>query len=167
MRGRRGAQGGATMHRRHLFVSTAVALLTATVLAAAPAAAKPCTNLAGLQLQHTTITSAADNDSGVFVTPATPPATLTGLPAFCRVTATLTPMSDSAIRIEVWLPKTTWNARFLGTGGGGFQGVISYSALALGIQQGFAATNSDLGTGSSGCSPLFCGSGRANGKPRV
>src|SRR3954470_6391813 len=153
------------MQQRYLFVSTAVALLISAAFGAAPAAATPCTNLSGLQLQHTTITSAADNDTGAFVTPTTPPATLTGLPAFCRITATLTPMSDSAIRIEVWLPKTTWNGRFLGTGGGGFQGVITYNSLALGIQQGFASTNSDLGTGSSGCNPLFCGSAGNMGNP--
>src|SRR5262245_32638648 len=134
------------MHYRDLLVSSAVALLTSAMFSVAPAAATPCTNLGGLQLQHTTITSATDNDSGTFVTPTTPPSTLTGLPAFCRVTATLTPMSDSAIKIEVWLPKTNWNSRFLGTGGGGFQGVITYNALALGIQQGFATTSSDLGT---------------------
>jgi feruloyl esterase len=153
------------MHHRRLLVSSAVALFTSATFGALPAAATPCTNLSGLQLQHTTITSAADNDTGVFVTPTTPPTTLTGLPAFCRVTATLTPMSDSAIRIEVWLPKTTWNSRFLGTGGGGFQGIISYGELAAGIQQGFAATNSDLGTGSSGCSPLYCGSAGNMGNP--
>ena len=149
---------------RHLLVSAAVALFAAAAFAA-PAAATPCTNLGGLQLQHTTITSATDNDTGVFVTPTTPPTTLTGLPAFCRVTATLTPMSDSAIRIEVWLPKTTWNNRFLGTGGGGFQGVITYNSLALGIRSGFAAANSDLGTGSSGCNPLYCGSAGHMGNP--
>jgi len=153
------------MHHRHLLVSSAVALFASAALSAAPAAATPCTNLSGLQLQHTTITSATDNDTGTFVTPTTPPTTLTGLPAFCRVTATVTPMSDSTIKIEVWLPKTTWNTRFLGTGGGGFQGVISYSALALGIQQGFASANSDLGTGSSGCNPLFCGSAGNMGNP--
>jgi Tannase and feruloyl esterase len=153
------------MQQRDLFVSAAVALFASTAFGAAPAAATPCTNLSALHLQHTTITSATDNDTGVFVTPTTPPTTLTGLPAFCRVTATLTPMSDSAIKIEVWLPKTTWNNRFLGTGGGGFQGVISYSALAAGIQQGFAATNSDLGTGTSGCNPLFCGSAGNMGNP--
>ena len=90
---------------------------------------------------------------------------ITGLPAFCRVTATLIPNSDSNINIEVWLPETTWNGRFLGTGGGGFQGVINYSELASGIQHGFAATNSDLGTGSSGCSPLYCGSAGIMGNP--
>ena len=47
-------------------------------------------------------------------------------------------MSDSNIQIEVWLPKTTWNGRFLGTGGGGFQGTITYSELAAGIQQALA-----------------------------
>jgi feruloyl esterase len=68
------------------------------------------------------------------------------------------PTADSQIKIEVWLPETTWNGRFLGTGGGGFQGIISYNELASGILAGFASTNSDLGTGVSGCSPLYCGS---------
>src|SRR5262245_56462128 len=105
-------KGGVSMRRRYLLVTAALVILNA--FGSAPAAATPCTNLSSLQLQHTTITSATDNDTGVFVTPTTPSTTLTGLPAFCRVTATLTPMSDSAIRIEVWLPKTTWNSRFLG-----------------------------------------------------
>jgi feruloyl esterase len=43
--------------------------------------------------------------------------------------------------------------------------VISYNSLAGGIQAGFAATNSDLGTGSSGCSPLYCGSAGNMGNP--
>ena len=128
--------------------------------------ATPCTNLQMLQLEHTTITSATDNTSGIFVVPGTnPPTTITGLPPFCRVTATLTPSSDSSIKIEAWLPESGWNGRFLGTGGGGFQGVISYNALASGIQAGFAATNSDLGTGVSGCTPLYCGSAGNMGNP--
>jgi feruloyl esterase len=119
-----------------------------------------------LQLPDTTITSATDNTTGVFVVPGSnPPNTITGLPAFCRVTATLTPTSDSSIKIEVWLPENTWNGRFLGTGGGGFQGIINYAELAIGIQAGFSATNSDLGTGSSGCNPLYCGSDGNMGNP--
>lgn len=153
------------MQRRYLLVSSAAALFASAAFFATPAAATPCTNLAGLPLHHGTITAAQDQDTGVFVTPTTPPSTLTGLPPFCRVTATLTPTSDSSIKIEVWLPKTTWNGRFLGTGGGGFQGVITYNELALGIRQGFAASNSDLGTGSSGCNPLFCGSAGNMGNP--
>ena len=92
------------MHHRDMLVGSAVALLVSAAFAAIPAAATPCTNLSGLQLQHTTITSATDNDSGTFVPPGGTP--LTGLPAFCRVTATLTPMSNSAIKIEVCRP--TW-----------------------------------------------------------
>ena len=154
------------MHHRAYLVGAAVGLLTSVTVASTPALATPCTNLQSLGLEHTTITSATDNTTGTFVVPGSnPPATLTGLPAFCRVTATLTPSSDSAIRIEVWLPETAWNGRFLGTGGGGFQGIISYSALASGIQAGFAATNSDLGTGVSGCSPLYCGSDGNMGNP--
>jgi feruloyl esterase len=126
--------------------------------------ATPCTNLQSLQLEHTTINSATDNTSGSFVVPNTnPPQIISNLPAFCRVTATLTPAADSSIKTEIWLPETTWNGRFLGTGGGGFQGDITYSELASGIQAGFAATNSDLGTGISGCNPLYCGTAGSMG----
>jgi tannase/feruloyl esterase len=154
-----------TRHRSYL-VGAATALFAWAAIASTPVQATPCTNLASLQLKDTTITSATDNTTGIFFVPGAPPGTppITGLPAFCRVTATLTPTSDSSIKIEVWLP-ATWNGRFLGTGGGGFQGVISYNSLAGGIQAGFAATNSDLGTGSSGCSPLYCGSAGNMGNP--
>jgi feruloyl esterase len=138
----------------------------AGAIAGTPAMATPCTNLQSLQLQHTTINSATDNTTGVFVVPgSSPPTTITGLPAFCRVIATLTPSSDSSIKIEAWLPESGWNGRFLGTGGGGFQGVITYNELASGLKAGFASTNSDLGTGSSGCSPLYCGSDGNMGNP--
>jgi feruloyl esterase len=125
-------------------------------IAATPAMATPCTNLQSRSFEHTTITSATDITGGSFTPPGS--TAITGLPPFCRVTATLTPTSDSQIQIEAWLPETSWNGRFLGTGGGGFQGDITYSELAQGIIAGFATTNSDLGTGSSGCNPLFCGS---------
>jgi feruloyl esterase len=152
-------------HRRYL-VGAAMGLFACAGIASTPAMASQCTNLQMLQLQHATINSATDNTSGVFVVPGSnPPTTITGLPAFCRVIATLTPSSDSAIKIEAWLPATQWNGRFLGTGGGGFQGVISYNSLASGIKAGFASTNSDLGTGVSGCNPLFCGSNGNIGNP--
>jgi feruloyl esterase len=153
-------------HRPYL-VGAAMALFAYAAIASTPAKATPCTNLQSLQLQHTTINSATDNTTGVFVIPgaAPPNNVITGLPPFCRVIATLTPSSDSAIKIEAWLPTTNYNGRFLGTGGGGFQGVISYSSLGNGIKAGFASTNSDLGTGSSGCNPLFCGSNGNMGNP--
>jgi feruloyl esterase len=158
------------MNRLLLLAGSAAGLFATFAIGPMPAAATPCTNLLSLPLQHTIITSAEDNTTGKFVVPNTnPPTTLTGLPAFCRVIATLTPMSDSPIKIEVWLPETTWNGRFLGTGGGGFQGVITGTEygdeLAVGLKQGFAVANSDLGTGASGCNPLFCGSAGNMGNP--
>ena len=151
------------MRRRIHFACAAMGLFASTAISGTPAAASPCTNLQSVQLRDTTITSATDNTSGVFTPPGSAP--ITGLPPFCRVTATLTPSSDSSIAIEVWLPESGWNGRFLGTGGGGFQGVITYTELAAGIGAGFATTNSDLGTGSSGCNPLFCGSDGNMGNP--
>jgi feruloyl esterase len=154
------------MRDRLYLVGAATGLFACAAIASTPAMASPCTNLQSLQLQFATITSAQDNNTGVFIVPGSnPPTTITGLPAFCRVTATLTPSSDSTIKIEVWLPEKIWNGRFLGTGGGGFQGIISYNELAAGIQAGFASTNSDLGTGSSGCNPLYCGSDGNMGNP--
>ena len=151
------------MRHRSYLVGATIGLFAWVAIASTPAKATPCTNLQSLQLPDTMITSATDNTTGVFTPPGSTP--ITGLPAFCRVTASLIPTSDSNIKIEVWLPETTWNGRFLGTGGGGFQGVITYGELASGIQNGFAATNSDLGTGSSGCSPLYCGSDGNMGNP--
>ena len=154
------------MMRHQLYlVGAAAGLFAAVAIISSPAMATPCTNLQSLQFQHTTINSATDNTSGTFVVPGSPPTTITGLPAFCRVVATLTPSSDSNIKIELWLPESGWNGRFLGTGGGGFQGVINYTELTAGLRAGFAATNSDLGTGSSGCNPLFCGSSGNMGNP--
>lgn len=145
------------MHRSWA-AGAATGLVALLAVASTPAAATPCTNLQSLPVEQATITSATDNTTGVFTVPNTePPQQITGLPAFCRVTALLTPTSDSAIQVEIWLPETTWNGRFLGTGGGGFQGTITYTELASGIQAGFAATNTDLGTGSAGCNALFCG----------
>jgi feruloyl esterase len=144
------------MWHRHEIVGAAMGLFAWVAIASTPAMATPCTNLQSLQLKDTMITSAVDNGTTFVVPGSNPPATIP-VPAFCRVTATLVPTADSNIKIEVWLPESGWNGRFLGTGGGGFQGVITYNELAAGIQAGFAATNSDLGTGSSGCNPLYCG----------
>src|SRR5882724_2326364 len=77
-------------HRRYL-VGAAMGLFACAGIASTPAMASQCTNLQMLQLQHATINSATDNTSGVFVVPGSiPPTAITGLPAFCRVTATLT-----------------------------------------------------------------------------
>lgn len=104
-----------------------------------------CQRMAALTLPGATITTADCVPAGAFTPPGSSQA-IPDLPAFCRVAATLKPTPESMIRIEVWLPQTNWNGRFLGTGTGGGAGGISYSALANGLKRGFATTNTDMGT---------------------
>src|SRR6185369_11525035 len=71
------------------------------------------------------------------------------LPEFCRVAATLTPSSDSDIKVEVWLP-AGWNRKFQAVGNGGWAGTISYSAMAEAIKLGYATASTDTGHSTSG-----------------
>jgi feruloyl esterase len=105
----------------------------------------PCQQLANIAFPGATITTTECVDAGAFTPPGSTQA-ITNLPAFCRVAATLKPTPESMIRIEVWLPQTNWNGRFLGTGTGGGAGAIAYGALANGLKRGFATTNTDMGT---------------------
>lgn len=66
-------------------------------------------------------------------------------PAFCRVAATLKPSSDSDIKIEVWLPLSGWNGKFLGIANTGWAGTVMYSGLLQGVQRGYAAGSTDDG----------------------
>jgi len=102
--------------------------------------ATACADLALLPLAGTTITAAHEVTGGSF----TPPGSgnpITNLPDFCRVALTVAP----AIGVEVWLPKTTWNERYQGVGGGGYAGSISYPALAAALRAGYATASTDTG----------------------
>ena len=105
---------------------------------------------ASLNLQNAKVTLAQPVTSRQFVPPAAPgasapPAALTDLPAFCRVTVTLTPSSDSDIKSEVWLPLAEWNGKFQQVGNGGWGGSIQYAALASALRRGYAASSTDTG----------------------
>ncbi len=63
----------------------------------------------------------------------------------CRVAATLRPVPDSHIRIEIWMPLSHWNGKFLGLGTGGWGGEIPYEDLASALARGYAAAASDTG----------------------
>jgi feruloyl esterase len=133
-------------------------MLLALMLAGALANPGACENLKSLSLRNTTIVSAQAVPAGPF-TPAPapgaggPPPATTVLPAFCRVQATLAPSPDSSIAIEVWMPLERWNGKFEAVGGGGWAGVISYPALALALQEGYATASTD--TGHKGGNALF------------
>ena len=140
----------------------ALKTLLGLALAAFPViAATTCENLASLTFPDATITSAQNVAAGAFTLPANPngrgggrgPGTnpYKDLPAFCRVTATLKPSSDSDIKIEVWLPAADWNQKYQAVGNGGWAGVISYSALADALRDGYATSSTDTGhVGGSG-----------------
>jgi feruloyl esterase len=153
-------------------------LLSMTAFGQGGAPAVSCESLAKLALPDTTITMAQAVAAGEFKLPeerrptpsgeatkgrgeaarlptgiARPESTDTkSLPAFCRVAATLKPASDSNIRIEVWLPQSGWNGKFMGVGGGGFAGNIMYAARFAGaaglidtVRRGYAAASTDSG----------------------
>ncbi len=104
-----------------------------------------CENLAQIAIPGVTITASERISSGTFQLPGSRQE-ITGLPSFCRVAATLKPVPESNIRIELWLPESGWNGKFLGTGNGGGAGGIAYGAIANGLKRGFATTNTDMGT---------------------
>jgi feruloyl esterase len=125
------------------------ALLLATVIYGhALNAAASCESLSSLALQDTSITVAQLVPAGGFTLPGIGPEAMqqfSRLPAFCRVAATLTPSSDSDIKIEVWLPAVGWNGTFQAVGNGGWAGNISYGALASALQEGYATASTDTG----------------------
>ena len=118
----------------------AAAITSATSVSAADA----CAFLKDLKIENTTITAAESVPAGSFT--AGDSKSYANLPAFCRVAAALSPVHDSLIRIEMWLPQEGWKGVFEGTGTGGFGGRFIYPALASGLRQGYAVINSDEGT---------------------
>lgn len=98
-----------------------------------------------LKIPGLTITDIQTINSGSYQ-PGTSTTTLTGLPAFCLVAATLHPTPASNIKIELWMPSSDWNGRFLGTGNGGGAGKIVYERLVQGLKKGYATANTDMGT---------------------
>ncbi len=136
-------------------------------------AATTCEKLTMLSLPNATITSAQLVAAGAYVPPA-PPARAGGargaappaeagragqppgraggrgaqfadLPAFCRVSATLKPSSDSDIKVELWMPASGWNGKFVLPGNGGFAGAIAPAGLAAALRSGYAAATTDTG----------------------
>jgi feruloyl esterase len=107
-------------------------------------AAEACASLKDLKIDDTTIASAESVPAGSFTAPDKK--SYANLPAFCRVTATVSPVPDSAVRIEMWLPEDGWKGVFEGTGNGGYSGGFNFPILAAGVRRGYAVVNTDQGT---------------------
>ncbi|HXZ68795.1 MAG TPA: hypothetical protein VEH07_09420, partial [Alphaproteobacteria bacterium] len=102
---------GTTLMYRILRVALAAILLAFASLAPA-FAADSCAKLSKLKLENGKVDKAELVKAGAFEPPPSPfpagppvaPSAYKAMPEFCRVSATLTPTSDSDIKIEVWLP---------------------------------------------------------------
>jgi feruloyl esterase len=123
---------------------TALSLAAATLAWQPTASAMDCQSLSALWLPHATVTSAQPVPAGTFTPPGGAP--LNGLPAFCRVTGTSSPSSDSEIRFEVWIPDGSgWNRKYLQVGTIGYGGSFQYGAMAGGLRRGYAIGATDTG----------------------
>jgi len=111
--------------------------------------ATPCESIASLALPNTRVTVAVPVAAGAFVAPAPPPFPMptdfSRMPAFCRVAATIAPVPESEIKIEVWLPAAGWNGKFVGIGNGGMSGAIWYFAMAEPLSLGYAVASTNTG----------------------
>jgi feruloyl esterase len=146
------------------------ALLAGSVYSQTAQPAGTCESLAKLVLPDTTITMAQPVAAGQFKLPqragalggqAGPvvpeagqpagfaPASQGGHPPFCRVAATLKPSIDSNIKMEVWLPLTGWNRKFMASGNGGWAGRIAYNGMLPPLQRGYVTASTDTGHDSS------------------
>lgn len=143
-------------HERISLVQTLPRLIIAAgVLVSSPLVhAASCSDLTKLTLAHVTIDRAEPVAAGKLDLPVATGApgrkASFDLPAFCRVAATLKPTPASDIKIEVWLPATGWNRKFLAVGNGGWSGAIHFSSMAPGLERGYAVAGTDTGhTGSA------------------
>ncbi|MEO8258024.1 MAG: tannase/feruloyl esterase family alpha/beta hydrolase [Acidobacteriota bacterium] len=132
----------------------AAVFLIVLALPSRPASAATCESLASLALPNTTISAAQLVAAGAYVAPVQPGRGGAGpgrgnqfadLPAFCRVAASIKPSSDSDIKIELWMPASGWNGKFVLPGNGGFAGAIAPAGLATNLRNGYAAAVTDTG----------------------
>lgn len=67
------------------------------------------------------------------------------LPAFCRISLTMTPSKDSSIKAELWLPSNGWNQKLVAVGNGGWVGTISYERMKGPLGLNYAVASTDTG----------------------
>ena len=134
--------------RARLLLPLAVSIIACH---AEQARATPCDSLAKLDVANTTITATQLVAAGTFRPPVHQRSSVEifnaydRLPQFCRVQATIAPSADSHIRVEVWLPASGWNGKFLGVGNGGYAGSIAYPRLGEAVNSGYASASTDTG----------------------
>ncbi|MGH9143623.1 MAG: tannase/feruloyl esterase family alpha/beta hydrolase [Vicinamibacterales bacterium] len=127
--------------------TVAIVLMLGAAVPVQTTAGRSCAALTALALPNATITLARTIEAGPFTPPGqeAAPGSARALPAFCRVAATLTPTSDSDIKVEVWMPESGWNGKFEAVGNGAFNGSIAYPAMMTALARGYATSSTDTG----------------------
>jgi feruloyl esterase len=137
---------------------TSISLVTLFALSvfSTPIHAEICESLTSLKLPHTTIALARVEEGDLSsIDNGTLGGSLNHLPSFCRVAGTISPVPDSVIKFEVWMPTSGWNHRFMAVGNGGFSGGPWYRFMAGAVREGYAAAGTDTGHQGSGTDASF------------
>ena len=113
--------------------------------------ATSCDAIKRLAIEHTEIDAAEPAPAGTYQPPGA--AEMRDMPAFCRVHGTITPVVESRIGFELWLPDTGWNGKLEMFGNGGYSSKLAYGNLAEQLKRGYAVLGTD--TGHSGDDPAF------------
>src|SRR5215468_8206638 len=123
-------------------------LFAMTLAVPAYANGATCDSLKSLTLPDATIDSVQVVAAGTFTQPGARAGrgnAMADLPAFCRVSITSRPSSDSDIKIEVWLPAENWNQKYQAVGNGAWTGSINYRDMADALRRGYATSSTDTG----------------------
>lgn len=133
------------MMRNTIKIAASVSALALSLSACSQSAEKPA-SAASLTADNCTSVAAdalgATSASGAWV------AATDDLPAYCEVTATLSPAEGSAIGVVYRLPES-WNGKVLGLGGGGWAGNLTLQAASEGLSKGYATLQTDGGHAST------------------
>jgi feruloyl esterase len=129
---------------------TLLLVLLGVSVPASARAASSCENLTTLLLPKAAITLAQSIEAGATVVSGAAPEGGAERPIrsprpFCRVAATLTPSTDSDIKVELWMPLQNWNQKFQAVGNGAFAGSIAYPAMVNALARGYATASTDTG----------------------
>ncbi|MFF2613935.1 tannase/feruloyl esterase family alpha/beta hydrolase [Kitasatospora sp. NPDC058046] len=129
----------AAVHLPAAVAETPYGSLPAPVDCSAPAVRAP----AGTAVESV---MAARRDGGTIDGTGVVGGTVTGVPAFCEVTVTLThPGDNDHARVRTWLPVSGWNGRFQALGGSAFAAGDNGVGMGTAVKNGYAATTTDGG----------------------
>ncbi len=123
-------------------IYAALALLGCSSFVLGQQSTQKCQELASLNLSNGVITIAEIVGEGEFDEAR---GNFGSVPEFCRVGATMSPSTDSDIKMELWLPTQNWNGKYVAVGNGAFTGNVRHSALVQPLSRGYAASSTDTG----------------------